>query len=169
MGAHDSSILDCFKWEIASRVRKVIVSLYSALMRSHLDYYVQHSTGGIWGCWRRSGGGPWRWCSSTSPMETGWGISVCSAWRAEGSRKTFQYLKGAYNHEGDWLFTQPDSDSTRGNGVKLKESRFKLDVRRKFFTQRVVRSWHKLLTEVVNVSSLEAFKARLSGALGSLI
>ena len=131
MGAHDSSILDCFKWEIASRVRKVIVSLYSALMRSHLDYYVQHSTGGIWGCWRRSGGGPWRWCSSTSPMETGWGISVCSAWRAEGSRKTFQYLKGAYNHEGDWLFTQPDSDSTRGNGVKLKESRFKLDVRRK--------------------------------------
>ena len=31
----------------------------------------------------------------------------------------FQYLKGGYKQEGDWLFTQVDSDRTRGNGYKL--------------------------------------------------
>ena len=45
----------------------------------------------------------------------------------------------------------------------------RLDIRRKFFTQKVVTHWNRLPKEVVDAPSLEAFKARLDVALGSLV
>ncbi|KFV18170.1 hypothetical protein N340_00397, partial [Tauraco erythrolophus] len=55
------------------------------------------------------------------------------------------------------------------NGFKLKEGRFSLDIRKKFFTQRVMRHWNRLPREVVDAPSLEVFKARLDEALGNLV
>ena len=81
----------------------------------------------------------------------------------------FQYLKGAYKQEGERLFTRVDSGRTRGNGFKLRQERFMLDIRRMFFTQRMVTHWNSLPREVVDAPSLEAFKARLDVALGSLV
>ena len=110
---------------------------------------------------------PRKWSEgwSTSPMKTGWRNWACSA----GRREAFQYLKGDCKQEGNQFFTWLDSDGIRGNGFKLKEGRFRLDVRSKFFTQRMVRCWNRLPREVVDALYLEVFKARLDGALGNLI
>jgi len=62
-----------------------------------------------------------------------------------------------------------DSDRKRGNGFKLRLWRLRLDIRRRFFTDRVVTHWNRLPKEVVDTPSLEAFKARLDVALGSLV
>ncbi|KFQ38756.1 hypothetical protein N332_03786, partial [Mesitornis unicolor] len=55
------------------------------------------------------------------------------------------------------------------NGFKLEEGRFRLDIRKKFFTVKVLRHWHRLPREVVDAPSLEAFKARLDMALSNLV
>jgi len=61
------------------------------------------------------------------------------------------------------------SDRTRGNGFKLKEGRFRLDLRKKFFTARVLRPWHRVPREAVGAPSLAVFRARLDGALSNLL
>jgi len=71
---------------------------------------------------------------------------------------TFQHLKGAYRKDGEGLFTRPCSDRTRDNGFKLKECRFRLYIRKKFFTMRVMRQWNRLPREAVEAPSLEVFK-----------
>ena len=51
----------------------------------------------------------------------------------------FQYLKGAHGKAGEGLFMRAGSDRMRESGFKLEEGRFRLDIRKKFFTGRVVR------------------------------
>jgi len=51
---------------------------------------------------------------------------------------------------------------------RLKKERVRLDVRRKFFTERVMRSWSRLPREAVDTPLLELFKTRLDGAPGNL-
>jgi len=70
------------------------------------------------------------------------------------------------------LFYYPtiiDNDRTTGSGFKLKERRFRLHVKGKFFTEIVIRCWNRLPREFVDTPHLEALKARLDGALGNLI
>ena len=63
----------------------------------------------------------------------------------------------------------PVAIQARGNGFKLKESRFRPAIAKKFFTMRVMKHWHRLPREVVGVPSLETFKVRFNGALSSLV
>jgi len=78
-------------------------------------------------------------------------------------------VKGTYKKDGEGFYTRACSDRTRGNSFKLKEGRFMLHVRTKFFTIRVVRHWKRLPREVVDARTLKVFKARLDGALNNLV
>jgi len=58
-------------------------------------------------------------------------------------RAACQYLKGPAR-AGEGLCTRVWSDRTKGHGFRLKEGRLRLDIKKKFFTMRVVRRWHRL-------------------------
>ena len=78
-------------------------------------------------------------------------------------------MKGTCRKAGEGFFTRTHSDRMRGNGFKLEEGRFRLDIREKFFTVRVMRHWNRLPREAVNAPSLKAVKARLDGAVSNLV
>ena len=73
----------------------------------------------------------------------------------------FHYLKRGYQKEGDKLHSRVCWDRTKRSDSKQKERRFRLDIRKMFFTISVMRHWDRLPKEVVGVTSLDTFKVRL--------
>ncbi|KFP90837.1 hypothetical protein N311_02247, partial [Apaloderma vittatum] len=164
--------LGCTKRCVTRRSREEILLLYSTLVRSHLEYCVQfwspqHKKGmDVLECVQRRATRMIRGLEHLSYEDR---LRELGLFSLEKRIVAFQYLKGAYKKAGEGLFRMSGSARTRGNGLKLEMDRFRLDVRKKFLTMRVVRHWHRLPREVMEAPSLEVFKARLDGALGSLI
>ncbi|KFQ85052.1 hypothetical protein N337_10017, partial [Phoenicopterus ruber ruber] len=170
-------ILGCIK-SVASRSREVILTLYSTFVRPHLEYCVQ-----LWGPQhkkdmdlleqvQRRATKVIRGLEHLSYEDRLRELAFFSLEkrRLQGHLlAAFQYLKGAHKKAGEGLLTRACSDRTRGNGFKMKESRFRLDRWKEFFPVRVVRHWKRLPREVVDAPSLEVFPARLDGALSNLV
>ncbi|XP_059575306.1 uncharacterized protein LOC132245913 [Alligator mississippiensis] len=173
-----SQTLSCIQRCISSRSREVILPLCATLVRPQLEYCVQY-----WAPhFKRDVASLERVQRRVTRLVRGQqdrpyeerlrdlNLFSLSKWRLRGDLvAAYKLIRGDHQQIGRALFSPAPPGVTRNNGHKLMENRFRLEIRRQYFTVRVAKIWNQLPREVVLAPTLGKFKRRLDDHLSGVL
>ena len=154
---------------ITYKDKKLIIPLYKAIVRPHLEYCIQ--------AWR-----PHRKDIDTlkriqrratkmilEPRDLSYkerltecGLTTLETRRLRGDQiEVFKILNGYENIDRNVFFSLKKESRTRGHEVKLVKDQYRLDIRKYSFSHRKVNEWNKLSTDCITASSVNMFKNKL--------
>jgi len=170
-------ILGCIKHSTSSWIKEVIIPLCSVLVRPHLEYCVQ-----FWApklqdikvlkCIQRRATKLVKGLEEMSYFEQlrTLGLFSFAKRRLRGNIiALYGFLRRGSEEGGADLSCLVSSDRMCGNGSKLHQRRFRLDIRKHFFSEGLVKNWNRLPREVFNAPSLSVFKRHLDNALNNIL
>ena len=165
-----NQILGLIRRNITYKGKKLIIPLYKAILRPHLEYCIQ-----AWRPYRKKDIDtleriqrratkmiPELRDLSYEERLKECGLTTLETRRLRGDQiEVFKILNGYENIDRNMFFSLKKDSRTRGHEVKLVKDQCRLDIRKHSFSQRTINEWNKLSTDCVTASSVNMFKNKV--------